>query len=45
MSQTIPWHEIFPEYAEEEYPAICLRGSRYREDLTQTELAAIAEIP
>lgn len=42
---TIPWREAFPEYAEEEYPAVCLRGARHREGLTQKELAALAEIP
>lgn len=42
---TIPWREAFPEYTEEEYPAVCLRGARYREGLTQRELAVLAEIP
>lgn len=41
----IPWREAFPEFAEEEYPAVCLWGARYREGLTQRELAALAEIP
>lgn len=42
---TIPWREAFPEYTAKEYPAICLRGARHREGLTQRGLAALAEIP
>ena len=42
---TIRWREAFPEYTKEEYPAVCLRAARYRECLTQRELAVLAEIP
>lgn len=42
---TIPWREAFPEYTAKEYPAVCLRGTRYRESLTQRQLAVLAEIP
>ena len=44
-SDSIPWREAFPEYTEEELPAVCLRAARRREGLTQKELAALAEIP
>lgn len=42
---SIPWREAFPEYADEEIPAVCLRAARRREGLTQKELAALAGIP
>lgn len=42
---SIPWREAFPEYTEEDYPAVSLRAARRREGLTQKELAALAEIP
>lgn len=42
---TIPWREVFPEYTDEEMPAVCLRAARRREGLTQKELAALSGIP
>ena len=44
-ADSIPWREAFPEYKEEDYPAVCLRSARRREGLTQKELATLAEIP
>ena len=44
-SASIPWREAFPEYGDEELPAISLRAARRREGLTQKALATLAEIP
>lgn len=41
----IPWREAFPEYTDEQLPAVCLRAARRREELTQKELAVLAGIP
>lgn len=40
----IPWREVF-DVPEEEMPATMLRGARYREDMTQEQLAAATGIP
>lgn len=42
---SIPWREAFPEFKEEDLPAVCLRAARRREGLTQKEVATLAEIP
>ena len=42
---SVPWREAFPEYSEEDGPAVCLRAMRRREGLTQKELAARPGIP
>ncbi len=39
-SESIPWRDAFPEFSEEDSPAVCLRAARRREGLTQKELAA-----
>ena len=44
-SETIPWREAFPEYTDEEIPAVCLQAARRREGLTQKELADLSGIP
>jgi DNA-binding XRE family transcriptional regulator len=44
-SDYIPWREAYPECSDEELPGVCLRGSRYREGLTQKQLADITGIP
>jgi DNA-binding XRE family transcriptional regulator len=44
-TDTIPWREAFPEYKDEDLPGVCLRGSRYKEGLTQKQLAEIIGIP
>ena len=44
-SETIPWREAFPEYRDEDLPGVCLRGSRYKEGLTQKQLAEMIGIP
>jgi DNA-binding XRE family transcriptional regulator len=40
----IPWREVF-NIPEEEMPAAMLRGARYREDMTQEQLAEASGIP
>ena len=42
---TIPWRDAFPEYTDEEAPAVCLRAIRRREGLTQKALAKRSGIP
>jgi len=44
LSESIPWREAFPEYTDN-IPGAVLRGSRYKEGLTQKELAAVTGIP
>jgi len=44
-SDSVPWREAFPEYKEEDLPGVCLRGGRYREGLTQKQLAEKIGIP
>jgi DNA-binding XRE family transcriptional regulator len=44
-TDTIPWREAFPEFSDEELPAVSLRAMRRREGLTQKELAVKADIP
>ena len=44
-SDSVPWREAYPEYFDEDLPGVCLRGSRYREGLTQKQLADMTGIP
>ncbi|HNZ32469.1 MAG TPA: helix-turn-helix transcriptional regulator [Syntrophales bacterium] len=44
-SDSIPWRELFPEYKDEDLPGVCLRGGRYREGMTQKQLADMIGIP
>jgi len=44
-SDSIPWRDVFPEYQDEDLPGVCLRGSRYKEGLTQKQLAEFVGIP
>src|SRR3989339_2181330 len=44
-SDSVPWREAYPEYTDEDLPGVCLRGSRYREGLTQKQLADMTGIP
>jgi len=44
-SDYIPWREAYPEYSDKDLPGVCLRGSRYREGLTQKQLADMTGIP
>lgn len=39
------WREAFPEITEENLPGACLRGARYKEGMTQRQLAEITGIP
>ena len=41
----VSWRELFPEYSDEELPGVCLRGARYKEGLTQKQLAELTGIP
>jgi len=45
MSDTIHWHELFPEYTEKELPGIVLAGSRIKEGITQKQLSELTGIP
>jgi len=44
-SDSVPWREAYPEYSDEDLPGVCLRGSRYKEELTQKQLADMIGIP
>jgi DNA-binding XRE family transcriptional regulator len=44
-SDSIPWREAFPEYADSDLPGVSLRGARYKEGLTQRELSSLTGIP
>ena len=44
-SDSVPWRDAYPEYSDEDLPGVCLRGSRYREGLTQKQLADMTGIP
>ena len=41
----VSWRELFPEYSDEEMPGSCLRGARYKEAITQKQLADMIGIP
>jgi DNA-binding XRE family transcriptional regulator len=45
LTDSIHWREAFPEYGSDDSPAICLRGARIKEGLTQIELANMTNIP
>ncbi len=38
-SDAVPWREAYPEYSEEQLIGKALAGVRYREGLTQIQLA------
>jgi hypothetical protein len=44
-SDSVPWREAYPEYSYEDLPGVCLRGSRYREGITQKQLSNMTGIP
>jgi DNA-binding XRE family transcriptional regulator len=44
-SDSVPWREAFPEYKDEDLPGVCLRGSRYKEGLTQKQLSERIGVP
>jgi len=45
VSDTVHWHELFPEYTAEELSGVVLAGSRIKEGLTQKQLSEISGIP
>lgn len=45
IEEYIPWREAFPEGFLDNEPAICLRGARGREEMTQEQLARATGIP
>ncbi len=45
ISDTVPWRDLFPEYADEELPGVCLAGSRHKENMTQKQLSELTGIP
>jgi DNA-binding XRE family transcriptional regulator len=44
-SDSVPWREAYPEYTDGDLPGVCLRGARYREGITQKQLADMIGIP
>jgi plasmid maintenance system antidote protein VapI len=44
-SDSVPWREAFSEYKDEDLPGVFLRGGRYREGLTQKQLAVMIGVP
>lgn len=45
MSDAVPWRDAYPECSEEELIGKALAGVRYREGLTQAQLAEKVGIP
>ena len=45
ISDSAPWRELFPEFEEGASPAIALKGSRAKENITQKGLSEITGIP
>lgn len=41
----VSWRELFSEYSDEEMPGSRLRGARYKESITQRQLADMIGIP
>ncbi|MBW6485167.1 MAG: helix-turn-helix domain-containing protein [Syntrophobacterales bacterium] len=44
-AEYVSWRELFSEYSDEEMPGSCLRGARFKESLTQQQLADRIGIP
>jgi ribosome-binding protein aMBF1 (putative translation factor) len=44
-SDSIPWIEAFPGLTDNDIPGHCLVGARYKEGLTQVQLAKLTGIP
>jgi DNA-binding XRE family transcriptional regulator len=44
-TDVVPLEDAFPEYSKEETPGIILAGARYKEGLTQKQLAERTGIP
>ena len=44
-SDSVPWREVYPELKDEDLPGICLRGSRYKEGISQRQLSEMTGIP
>lgn len=44
-SDSVPWREAYPELKDEDLPGVCLRGSRYREGISQRKLSEMTGIP
>jgi plasmid maintenance system antidote protein VapI len=44
-SDSVPWRDAYPEYTDADLPGVCLRGSRYKEGLTQKQLAELIGAP
>jgi DNA-binding XRE family transcriptional regulator len=45
VSDSVPWRDLFPEYSDEDFPGVCLAGSRAKEGLTQKQLSELTGIP
>jgi hypothetical protein len=44
-SDSVPWREAYPELKDEDLPGVCLRGSRYKEGISQRQLSEMTGIP
>ncbi len=42
---TVPWRECFPAWSDVQWPGVALAGARYKEGLTQVQLARLTGIP
>lgn len=45
VEEAMPWREAFPQWEENELPGVALAGARYKEGLTQVQLAKQTGIP
>ncbi len=44
-SDVVPWRDAYPEYSEAQLIGKAMAGARYREGMTQTQLAELTGIP
>lgn len=44
-SDSVPWHDAYPEYSEARLIGKALAGARYREGFTQIQLSELVKIP
>ena len=44
-SDSVPWREAYPELKYEDLPGVCLRGSRYKEGISQRQLSEMTGVP
>lgn len=44
VSDSVPWEDAFPEYDRNDLSGVCLRGARYKENITQKQLSEMTGI-